>query len=194
MISYFNSRKWLALLIILLVALNVATITAFWLLRERRPGPPPSQNNVAAFLVKELGFDSAQKQQLEQLVEQHRRQVMDIRRNNRAAKDSFFALLNEPTVGDSVLAAAATRATAPDRQMDMYTFRHFQQVRALCTPAQKIKFDAVIKEVLRMTAPPQDQHGPPPGGRGERPGPGGPPPDGGQGPPPGDEHRPPPPQ
>jgi protein CpxP len=176
MMNYFNRTKWLTILVLILVALNIATVTAFWLLKDRRSGPPPPQSGVTDFLVKELGFDSVQKQQLQQLVEAHRREVMDTRRGNREAKDSFFALLKEPNITDAMLAAAAIKANAPDQQLEMITFRHFQKVRALCTAAQQQKFDHIIQQVLRMNAPPGGQQGPPPPGlNGQRPGDGPPP-------------------
>jgi len=178
--SYFNRTKWLTILVVLLVALNIASLTTFWLLKDRRQGPPPPQNGVTDFLVKELGFDSAQKQRLEQLVETHRSTVMDIRRGHREAKDAFFALLKEPALTDSALAVAAAKADAPDQRLEMATFRHFQQVRALCNDAQKKKFDQIIQQVLRMNGPPGAQGPPPPGDRrpppGDRPPQDGPPP------------------
>lgn len=176
--SYFNRNKWGTIAFLLLVALNIATLSAFWILRDKRDGPPPAiRGGVTEFLVKELQLDSVQKEQLLQLVQDHRRQVRDLRRNNREAKDSFFALLKEPQIDDATLANAARNATLPEQMMDIYTFRHFQQVRALCNEVQKRKFDAIIQEVLRMSAPP------PPGGPGGREG---------HPPPPGEGHPPPP--
>ncbi len=168
--SYFNRNKWATLAFILLVALNIATLAAFWLLKQRQAAPPEGgRRGVTAFLVKELGFDSAQKQQLEELVAGHRRQVMDIRRNTRVVKDSFFALLKEASVDDSMLSKAAARAAGADQQLDIATFRHFQKVRMMCNDQQKRKFDNIIQDVLRMNAPPFNAQGPPPGRRERRP-------------------------
>jgi hypothetical protein len=186
--SYFNRNKWWAIAFVLLIAFNVATLIAFWLIRDRRPGPPPAQGSgVVDFLSKELGFDSVQKQKLAHLYELHQAKMKGIRQNNREAKNTFFDLLQQPAIPDSVLQKAANESAKYDSETDMLTFRHFQQVRALCTETQKKKFDSVIKEVLRMIAPPMppgNQPGPPPR-RGEGM-PDGPPPGG-------DDRRPPPP-
>lgn len=168
--SYFNSRRWLAILVIILVALNIGTVTAFWLLRDKRGAPPPGQGNPTAFLVKELGLDSMQREKLEVLIAQHRSAVMQLRNENREAKDAFFARLGEASISDSALALAAREANLPDQQIEVATFRHFQQVRALCNSTQQKKFDEIIQEVLRMNAgargpqggPPPDRDGPPP--------------------------------
>ncbi len=162
--NYFNKMRWWTLFFLMLVTLNIAALsfTAYWLLKSRQAGPPPPPKSGAMeFLVKELEFDSMQQQQFHQLVEAHRHSVMDIRKNNRIAKDAFFALLKEPVVNDSSLERSAREAVFFDQQLDMITFRHFQQVRKLCNEKQKEKFDAIIQEALHMAAPPAG--GPPPG-------------------------------
>jgi protein CpxP len=178
--NYFDRNKWWAIAFILLVALNIATLSTFWLMKEKRApatGPRPA---VTEFLVKELGLDSLQKKELEKLREEHQQKVMDIRKNNRDAKDAFFALLKQPGITDSAVDKAAQTAALYDAQLDILTFRHFRQIRNICTDAQKKKFDQVIQEVLRMIAPPPGKpQGPPM--RGDRP------------PPPSDGHEPPPP-
>jgi hypothetical protein len=80
---------------------------------------------------------------------------------------------------------AADKASAVETQLDLLTFKHFQQIRNLCTPTQKAKFDTIIKTVVKMMGPSQQRpQGPPPRGmqQGERPN--GPPQLDGEGPPP----------
>ena len=180
--SYFNRNKWWAIAFLLLIAFNVATLIAFWLIRDKRSGPPPGAGvDVVEFLSKELGFDSVQKEKLAHLHDVHQMKMRALRKNNRDAKNDFFDLLQQQDITDSALQKAAQESTKYNEETDILTFRHFQQVRALCTEAQKKKFDSVIQEVLRMNAPP------PPGSHP------GPPPRRGEGmhdgPPPGDEER-----
>ena len=188
--SYFNRNKWWAIAILLLVVMNVATLTTLWLIKDKRPGPPTDpKSGVVDFLVKELGFDSVQKQKLIVLRNEHQDKIKELRKHNRDAKDAFFALLQQADTPDSVIEKAAIASTVYDKETDILTFKHFQQIRNLCTAEQKKKFENVIEEVLRMISPPRPgkQQGPPlPRREGDRP----------DGPPPGDDgHRgPPPPQ
>ena len=185
--SYFNRNKWWAIAFLLLIALNLAMLGAFWLVRDKGPGRGiDPKSGVVDFLVKELGFDSTQKQKLISLREEHQQKMMGIRKNNREAKDAFFDLLQKPDTPDSVIQKAAKESARYDEEKDIVTFHHFQQIRNLCTETQQRKFDAVIQQVLRMIAPPQTgkPEGPPPHGR----------PEGmHDGPPPWDDHRGPPP-
>jgi protein CpxP len=185
--SYFTRNKWWAIAFVLLVALNVATLLTFWLVKEKRQGPPPvQQSGIVAFLTKELSFDSLQKQKLVQLLEEQQKNMREIRRNNRGAKDAFFALLKQENIADSAIQNAAKESARYESQMDVLTFKHFQSLRNLCNETQKKKFDSIIQEVLRMIAPPPGGQQRPPPPRGE-----GPPPH--DGPPPGEEGSEPPP-
>ena len=162
--NYFTKNKWWALAFLLLIILNIATLSALWLLKDKNMGRGPNpQSGAADFLVKELGFDSIQKQQLQKLREAHQQQMMEVRQGNREVKDAFFDLLKQPGIADTTVERAARKSFVYDEQSEILTFRHFQQIRNLCTEGQKKKFDAVIKEVLRMMAPPKPgMEGPPP--------------------------------
>lgn len=177
--NYFARNKFLVMAFVVLITLNVATLTTFWLLKEKRTDLPVTpRSGVLDFLVKELQFDSVQKQKLMQLREKHQQQIMDIRKENRELKDAFFELLQQPDIADSAVEKAAQASLVYDVQAEIFTFRHFQQIRSMCSDAQKKKFDAIIKQVLRMMAPPQRggpqrqpprmEEGPPPPGETRR--------------------------
>ncbi|MEN9684883.1 MAG: hypothetical protein RLZZ28_669 [Bacteroidota bacterium] len=165
--KFINQNKGWAISFILLVVLNIATLTAFWIMQDKRPLPPKNlPNEPVDFLVKELGFDSLQKKQLLALRDEHRQQIRKIREENREAKNAFFALLRRTDITDASIDSAAKASAYYDQQTDIITFRHFQKIRNLCTAVQQEKFASIIQEVLRMMAPqnPGRPNGPPPGG------------------------------
>lgn len=173
--NYFTRNKWRVMAFVVLITLNVATLTTFWLLKEKRTDLPVTpRSGVLDFLVKELQFDSVQKQKLIQLREKHQQQMMHIRKENRELKDAFFNLLQQPDIADSAVENAAKASLVYDVQAEIFTFQHFQQIRSICSDEQKKKFDAIIKQVLRMMAPLQrggpqgppqrKEDGPPPPG------------------------------
>lgn len=191
MISYFNRNKWGAIAFISLVILNLATLSAFWIMKDRRIGMGQApRSGVVDFLIKELGFDSIQKQKLMELRTEHQLKIQELRKNNREAKNAFFDLLPQTEIPDSTLLKTSAASVRFDQETDILTFRHFQQIRNLCTDTQKKKFDSVIKEVLRMSAPqPSGRREGPPHQRGD-----GPPPHREGDPTQTDDHRPPPPK
>lgn len=163
--SYFNRNKWWAVLILLLVALNIATLAAFWLLRDKQAVEKvPSKSPAIEYLVNELGLDSVQKEKLGLLKADHQQKMREIRSRNKAVKDALFSLLKDSTATDSAVAKAARESVVYDVEAELVTFKHFREIRNLCNPEQKKKFDSVIAEVLRMMAPRPGgpNQGPPP--------------------------------
>ena len=43
---------------------------------------------------------------------------------------------------------------------DQMVFRHFQEIRAICTPKQQVKFDEIIKDALHQQGRGQMRNGP----------------------------------
>lgn len=173
--SITAKNKLLTWLVVLLLIANAATIAMFWLNKKQKPPQPKGQPN--EFLVKELKLDTAQQQQLEVLVKEHRRQAEELRAKIRGAKDSLFALVKDPAATDSTKQALAAVASRYTEQIDVLTLNHFQKIRAICRPDQQERFDEIIQDVIRMMGQPRPPMGPGgPGGPGRPGGPGGPPP------------------
>lgn len=188
--NHVSKNKLLTWLVALLLVANIATITMFWLDKNRQN--VRSKGTPAAFLIKSLNLDSNQQAQLDVLRKAHRSAVQPLRNLVKESKDAFFDLLKESIISDSVKQLAAKKISVLTEEIDLVTFNHFLKVRAICRPDQQLKFDVIIDEVINMMGQPQGgQIGPPPGGAdGHRP----PPPDesegGGHfppGPPEGDE-------
>lgn len=191
--SYSTKNKLLIGLILLLLLANIATISIFWMGRNRQQRTQGGQP--AAWLIKELNFDAGQQEKYMQLVQAHRRSIDSLRPVIANAKEDFYQLLQQPALTAAEKKAAADSISRLTEQIDIITFDHFKKVRLLCNAEQQKKFDAVIRQVLQMIGNPapgvqrparparwlQEDDGPPP------------PSEGRDGPPPGREESPPPP-
>jgi len=169
------NNRWLSVLILVLLTANIVTLALLWTQNKNDKGPgqlPQPGGQVFEFLTNELKLDAGQQEAYKKLREEHQAGIKNIRDDQRKAKEALFELLKQPNVPDSVIHAYSSRAAAPDQQLDEFTFRHFQKLRAICSAGQQKKFDEIIQDALRRMAPPKHM-GPPPG-RG-----------GGDGPPPG---------
>lgn len=172
----FKNNHWLTALTLLLLTANIITLVFLWRTKgsdKAGPNQPPPQGQVFEFLNKELKFDAGQQEAFKKLREEHRsasKQILDSIKN---AKDALFALLQQPGVSDSLIDRYSSKAARAEQQLDELTFRHFQNLRGLCTTEQQQKFDSIIKEVLQRMGPPKRQGPPkgPPMGEGEFDGP-----------------------
>jgi Spy/CpxP family protein refolding chaperone len=156
-------NKLLTWLVILLLVANAASIAMFWLSRGKKP--PAPKGTPQEFLVRELKLDSKQQEQFDVLRKEHRKAADQLREKIKEAKESFFDLLKQANVTDSLKQSAAKNVSTYTEELDLLTLDHFQKLRALCTAEQQKKFDEIIQQVTRMMGaprPPPGPHGPPP--------------------------------
>lgn len=105
------------------------------------------------FMIDQLKFDSVQADAYRSL----RDSLVTIQRpvydSLRMAKLRYYDLLNMPNVNDSMLQARSNDVATVQKKLDLITFRHFQQVRALCRQDQLLKLDTVVKEIVNRMTP-----------------------------------------
>ncbi len=171
--SNATNNRWLTIITLLLLTANIVTLALLWTNKKsdrehfNPPPQPPPGGQVFEFLTRELKLDSAQQETYEKLREEHRSQVRPFQDSIGKAKDSFFDLLKQENITDSIVESFSKKIGNLEQQRDVYTFRHFQKLRAICNKEQKIKFDSIIQQALRQMAPPK---GPGPGFGKDRPG------------------------
>lgn len=161
-----NSNRLLSIITIVLLVANIVTLSMLWF-SHHRPGPDKGkagmQDGPFEYICKELSLTPEQKTAYGKLKEENQQAQQPLRDSMGKAKDAFFSLLKNEQVPDSLLKDYSERSSRISEAFDMLNFRHFQQVRALCNPEQKKKFDSLIITVIHQMAP--QRHGPPPGDR-----------------------------
>ena len=188
-----NNVKFLKSILLVLLLVNVATISFLWF---TKPPKPNLQGSAKGFFAHELSFSAKQEQQFEALQTAFQEQRETLRQSNRDNHDVYFDLLQNPKVDSATVKKAADEIVKIKEKEELAVFYHFQKVRAICDATQKQKFDKIVKDAAQMMGPRQQegQRPPPPRREGDV----RPPPPGrmdGQGPPPrGERHRPPPPE
>lgn len=156
----FARNKVLSVLVLVLLLTNILLLVFFvWKKPEPRPAfKKDSRGDVMQILEKEVGFDSVQMDQYKKLKDQHWDKMRPYFGEMRSAKNNFYKLLNQSAVPDSVVNRYADSIAAKQKQMDLQTFRHFQQVKAICTPEQQPRFDSLVQQVIkRMSGPRRSQ-------------------------------------
>ena len=140
-------------MVVLLVIANTVTITMFWLGRGQLF--PNGKGTPQEFLVKELKLDGGQQAIFEVLRKEHHDSATILRDEVKLVKESFFDLLKQSNVTDSMKLAAANKVCAITQKIDLLTLNHFQKVRAICNIEQQQKFDKIINQVIDMIGHPQ---------------------------------------
>lgn len=148
----FARNKVLSLLVLVLLLTNILLVVFFmWMKPE--PGKPAAKkdghNEVMQILEKEVGFSPAQMEEYKKLKDQHWAKMKPYFGEMKAARNNYYNLLNLTSVADSTVNRLADSVAAKQKQMDLQTFRHFSQVKALCTPEQQPKFDSLVQQVIK---------------------------------------------
>ncbi len=173
-----NKYKILWVAVGVLLLLNVGLLVWISFFSGKLPAQPQR-----LFLETELKFDEKQTEAYRKLRHEHAEQMRSLRNGVKEMKEAYYADLDK-TISDDSLKARANQIESKMVEADVITFKHFQQVRQMCTPAQQKHFDEVVIDLIRSI----ERSGPPRGGPGQ----GGPPPMGNR--PPMEDMPPPPPE
>ncbi|MBC6611760.1 periplasmic heavy metal sensor [Hymenobacter sp. BT507] len=169
--------------LIVLVILNVSLLAWLWLAPARMPGGwhprgGPGPEGAESFLAERLHFTPAQRTRFDSLRAMYFRQMRPLMERAHTNRLNYFQLLDDTTLTDQQLAQRAAVGHAAMTQVDVLTLRHFQQIAALCTPAQRQQLTQVLAELPMLRGgggPPGRREGMPrPGWRSGRRGHGGP--------------------
>lgn len=160
-----TNNRWITVIILLLLTANIVTLVLLWTNKngnDKLVGPTAARGQVFEFVTTALQLDSAQQQVYKILRGEHQKGQRPLQDSIKKAKDDFFGLLQQPSAPDSEIQLLSSQVAAAEQHLEIFTFKHFQKLRAICNPEQKKKFDNIIKDVLRRMAPGRRPPGPPP--------------------------------
>jgi Spy/CpxP family protein refolding chaperone len=156
-----KKTKSLITIIIFLLITNIAMLVFFVMQgkpAERRQRNHES-NGMYNSLKNDVGFSDAQLDQYKQMREEQMKKVHPMFDEVRAAKKDFYGLMNSTQISDSLVNADADSIAQKQKHLDLQMFGYFKNVRAICTDAQKPKFDSLMKKVvMRMIGRPGQPH------------------------------------
>lgn len=156
--------KFLTIIIIALLVLNLGTLAYLFMQNRRPPGPPIRQEGgPSAFIIDKLKLDDKQEQAFIVLRDFHRHNMRQKQDSVRMLKETYYKGLETDTPDMAKAAEIETQILQKQKEMDELTFDHFARVRQLCNPDQKQLFDEFIGDILRsMGGPKPPRNGPPP--------------------------------
>lgn len=179
----FKQKRYLIVVIIILVIMNFGTLFMLWIGRPSHPPGkgfpvPPDQEKarIEQLLKDELGFDGNQIEKYLEMRQKHHERVQILGNEIRLIKKQMFDEVlqdnPQPMLSDSLLKLAQEKQA----DLEQLTFQHFLDLKKLCKPEQQDQLKLLIGEFFHKNSPQgMNNDGPPP-----------PPPDGvGHPPPPG---------
>ena len=150
-----KNNKALIFLVVILLLSNIGLLLYFFVWKKtdhKAGGPPRGEFSIVDYMKKEVGFNDEQAKQFQQLHELNRDSLKIIGDSIRSAKNSLYKLLQQPSpANDSDVRYAVTALSSYQQRMELRMFRHFQRVRAICTPEQQVKLDSMVIRMNNRT-------------------------------------------
>lgn len=116
---------------------------------ERPDGPPPPQHGPRDLIIKRLGFSGAQVEAYDKLITWHRGEIGRNEERMRNLKNELYATLNEAPNAekrDSLI----EQIVATQREIEHIHYKHFEDIRDLCTEDQKPAFHELTNEIAAL--------------------------------------------
>lgn len=154
MTDYKVIKYWKGFALIL-VALNILLLCILVIKPFTRPEHPndrPREEGPAKFIIEKLKFTPQQEVDFTKLKLQHQAAVRKLRNEGRLLRESFFEGLEKDSIS-SDKDRIAQRIAENQKQLELVTYDHFEQVKKICSPEQKLIFNDIIGEVLQQMAP-----------------------------------------
>lgn len=164
--DYFTNKKFVTWTIIILVALNVFTLSTIWLTKLFRPDPLPHTFHeerrppVDNFIEKELNLSEDQIIKFEENRKKHMQQT-------KALHDAIFfkkeKLINElfiPKVDSLEIRKLSEEIGMMQTAIEMQNNSHILELKSICNPEQQEKLKFIFNEMLEKSRP--DKHKLPP--------------------------------
>jgi periplasmic protein CpxP/Spy len=152
-----NKTKILTALTIVLLLMNLGLIGFICLRKPPRAGGDAPKKAV----IQKLQLDDNQIQAYEKLIEAHRSELRKLEQQMHALRADFYATLPQDTntsaaIKDSLAVAIGTLQIG----IENIHYKHFQDIKNLCKPAQKALFDAFALEITHIFPKAKPSHPP----------------------------------
>ena len=141
--------KVLTFAVIALLLLNFATL-GFLLLTSPKHNSRPPHREPKEIIINQLQLDATQQIAYQKLIEWHRGTIDSLDHQIRGAKNKLYSQLIQPDVDTKTKDSLFTILANYQKQIEQTHFKHFQDIKDLCTPEQMNRFNELTEELSRI--------------------------------------------
>lgn len=147
-----KTNKILTIAVVLLLLVNVVMLVC--MMRGRGHHDMKNQGgNPFDRMVKELNMTEQQQTEFKKLKDEHFAAIKPVFDSVRTLKKSFFGLVKEENVNDSLVNNYSSLISQQQAIIDKLTINHFRKVRALFSGDQQKKFDDFVQKMMQRRGP-----------------------------------------
>ena len=143
-----NKSKFLIIAVIVLLVSNL--FLAGFILTHKKGGP--HRKNPKELIVKKLDLDDNQVKNYEELIDAHKPAFIEKKKTLQNKKNDLYLLLQSNNDQTKSLELSAEIGEL-QREIEIFQFNHFKDIRQLCNPNQLAKFDELMIEIGNLFSP-----------------------------------------
>ena len=167
--DYFTNKRFVIWTIVILVILNLLTISAFWFTNIFRIFPiqriaiheinDKNHKQGDKFLEEELNLSEEQKKKFEDSREKHHNQSKALHEEIYVLKEQLIDELFSTEVDSSRIKMLSEEIGLKQTELEMQNNAHILELISICKPEQQEKLALLFNEMLKRSRP--DEHKPP---------------------------------
>lgn len=141
-------NKRLGWVVLLLVVMNIVSLSALWIGYTKRPGRETPGKGGDKFLEQKLELRPEQTEKLKALRVSHFNKVEGLKREFRESRKGLHEFWKVEN-GAAQAKGLAEKIGRLQADIELEIFTHFSDIREICDDKQKKVFDSIIEDVLQ---------------------------------------------
>jgi Spy/CpxP family protein refolding chaperone len=144
--------RWWAFAIVGLIVANLISLVVFFTMQAKKPPHPrePFSRGIT-HLMQVMNFDSAQRQQIISLRNEHEKNMQPLLEKKRTLKEALFSLARLENVSEAALDQTTQSVADNEQALDKLTFSFIRKVRGVANPQQLVRFDSLLQRMVGAT-------------------------------------------
>ena len=149
--SYLKNHKLLLLIIGVLLVANIVLLYPLAFNKHSQPrfSEKEMREKAKERVQKEVGLNAEQVALYDSLRTKQFESMRPLFEDLSKSKESFFNLIYQNGVSDSVINRYASAIGEKQIAIDLKTFQYFQAIKAICTEEQRPKMDSFIQQIVK---------------------------------------------
>lgn len=156
-----NKLRLVSVFALIMLLLNGILLFKLYKGGTDEPQRPRGNEKPKNMIIRELGFDDGQAAKFEELIKDHKRGSKKIHDQLRDTRERYFGTLKYAVdANDKDLLELNGDMARLHKELNELNYQHFKDIRDLCTPEQREKFNALLDKLGRkFMGPPPPRHG-----------------------------------
>lgn len=142
-----KKETFLVIVIVFLLLLNLGTLGFLFFQNNKYPDFPPHPRRPDRLIIERLKLSPEQVEKFEELKFEHRSGMNKLEHEAAQFHASYFSLLKEDNYLQSAVDSFENLLAENQTKKDSITFKHFEDLKAICNEEQKKYFNELIEEI-----------------------------------------------